>query len=70
MNENLNYVSKERNTPNVPQARPIENFWGCIFQKVYEDGWKAKSEDQLSRRIKSKLQEFDVNFLQDLMKGV
>ena len=70
MNENLNYVSKEINPPNVPQARPIENFWGCLVQKVYEDGWEAKSEDQLSRRIKSKLQEFDVNLLQGLMKGV
>ena len=29
INENINYVGKDINPPNVPQARPIENFWGC-----------------------------------------
>ena len=38
MNENLNYVAKDMNPPNVPQARPIENFWGCLSQKVYKGG--------------------------------
>jgi hypothetical protein len=70
MNENINYVQKEINPPNIPQARPIENFWGCLVQKVYENGWEAKTEAQLSLRIKSKLKEFDIHFLQDLMKGV
>ena len=63
MNENVNYVGKDINPPNVPQARPIENFWGCLVQKVYEDGWEAKTEAQLARRIKSKIKEFDVNKL-------
>ena len=44
MNENINYVQKEINLPNIPQARPIENFWGCLVQKVYENGWEAKTE--------------------------
>ena len=70
MNENINYVQKEINPPNIPQARPIENFWGCLVQKVYENGWEAKTEAQLSLRVKSKPKEFDINFLQDLMKGV
>ena len=26
------------NPPNVPQARPIENLWGILAQKVYEGG--------------------------------
>ena len=30
------YVPKHLNPPKVPQARPIENFWGCLAQKVYE----------------------------------
>jgi transposase len=70
MRENVNFVEEEDNPPNVPQARPIENFWGCLAQKVYAKGWQAKTEDQLIRRIKNKLKEFDEIFLQSLMEGV
>ena len=41
MNENVSYVGKDKNPPNVPQASPIENFWGCLVRKVLEDGWEA-----------------------------
>jgi hypothetical protein len=41
MDQNVNYVPKRLNPPNVPQARPIEKFWGCLAQKVYEGGWEA-----------------------------
>ena len=43
------------NPPNVPQARPIENFWGSLAQKVYEGGWEANSEIAIKRRIGSKI---------------
>ena len=36
MDENLKFVSKEINPPNVPQAHLIENFWVFLAQKVYE----------------------------------
>ena len=49
MDENDKFVPKDINPPNVPQARPIENFWGCLAQKVYEGGWEAKTEQQLNR---------------------
>ena len=35
VDENFNFVPKEINPPNVPQALPIENFGGCLTQKVY-----------------------------------
>ena len=70
MNENVNYVTKDINPPNVPQARPIENFWGCLSEKVYEGGWQASTEQQLINRIKLKLKEFDLNFVKSLMAGV
>ena len=70
MEENINFVPKERNPPNVPQARAIENFWGCLGEKVYENAWEAKNEDQLIRRINAKLKEFDLHFVQDLMRGI
>ncbi|XP_065660384.1 uncharacterized protein LOC136084198 [Hydra vulgaris] len=64
------YVDKESNLPNVPQARPIENFWGHLAQKVYEGDWQASTEQVLIDRIKLKQQEIDLNFLQSHMKGV
>ena len=63
MSEFINFVPKELNPPNVPQARPIENFWACLVQKVYEGGWEATT-DKLIRRITAKLKDFDSNFSQ------
>ena len=70
MDENVKFVPKDINPPNFPQVRPIENFWGCLAQKVYEGGWEAKNEQQLIRRIKSKMKEFDKNFVKSLLVGV
>ena len=70
MEQNVYFVHKSSNPPNVPQARPIENFWGCLAQKVYEGGWEAETEQQLIHRIELKLREFDQTFLQNIMKGV
>jgi len=70
MDKYVNYVAKNINPPNVPQARPIENFWGCLSQKVYERGWQATNEQQLINRIKLKLKEFDLDFVKSLMCGV
>ena len=44
MDENVKFVSKDITPPNVPQARPIENFWGYLAPKVYEGGWEAETE--------------------------
>ena len=70
MDENINYIPEDINPPKVPQARPIENFWSCLAQKVYDGAWEAKNEEQLRRRIKSKLKDFDQEFLQNLLKGI
>lgn len=50
------------NPRNVPQARPIENFWGCLAQMIYKRGSEAKTEDQLIRSIKLKLKEIEPIF--------
>ncbi|XP_065656798.1 uncharacterized protein LOC136082208 [Hydra vulgaris] len=70
MDQYVYYVDKESNPPNVSQARPIENFWGHLAQKVYEGDWQASTEQVLIDRIKLKLQEIDLNLLQSHMKGV
>ena len=70
MKENVNFVAKTSNPPNVPQARPIKDFWGCLAQKVYVGGYQAKTEQQMIRRIKLKLKEFYLKYLQTLMGGI
>jgi len=50
--EGINYVLKKDNPPNVPEARPIEDFWGILKGKVYENNWKAEYLEKLEARIK------------------
>ncbi len=38
MDENVKFVPKDINPPNVPQARLIENFWGLFGTKSLR-GW-------------------------------
>ena len=70
MDEHVNYVGKETNPPNAPQARPFEIFWGHLAPKVCEGGWQALTEQVLIDRIKLKLKEIDLIFLKSLMEGV
>ena len=43
----VQFVDKEFN----PQARPIETLWSILKNMVYDEGWEAKTIDQLQRRI-------------------
>ena len=45
---NIKFVQRQQNPPNVPQARPIETTWSLLEQKVYEGAWEAKNFEQLS----------------------
>lgn len=63
--QNIRFVPKEDNPPNVPQARPIEKFWGVLSRLVYDGGWEAKTERQLVDRIKKKLKEVDLSVIQE-----
>ena len=65
----LNFVPKRLNPPNVPQARPIENFWDCLWRQVYEGDWEADTDQLLIGRIESKMKEFDTNFVESLLGG-
>lgn len=68
--KNVKFVPKLDNPPNVPQARPIENFWAVLSRMVYENGWEAKSEKQLRSRIKKKLREVDINVIQRMIGDI
>jgi hypothetical protein len=43
---NINFVSKVDNPPNLPQARPIEEFWAILSRKIY-NGWEAQNTSNL-----------------------
>lgn len=64
------FVPKEDNPPNVPQARPVENFWGVLDRMVYDNGWEAKTELHLVNRIAQKLKEIDITVVQAMMKTI
>lgn len=70
MTQNIEFVGKDMNPPNVPQARSIENFWGDLVQKVYNNGWQAKTQHQLMLRIKKCLKEVTVPELHAHMAGM
>jgi transposase len=70
MEQNVNFVVKDVNPPNVPKARPIEDFWGNLTQKVYDSGWQAENEQQLISRLKRKLKEFKLEDLQSIISGI
>ena len=49
------FVPKVANPPNVLKARPIEDFWSILADRVYRRGWTATNQEQLVNRIKSQL---------------
>ena len=61
---NICYVPKIENPANVPESRPIEDFWGDLKREVYKKNWRAKNVEQLIRRIRYCLRKMDVSFIQ------
>jgi len=66
----INFVPKQTNPPKLPKARPIEDFWPMLADKVYEGGWEAKSELQLKRRICQKIKQIDIDVLQQMVDKI
>ena len=60
--ENVKF--KYINPPNVPQAHLIEIF-GTVWHKKFTRD--AKTEQQLIRRIESKMTKFDTHFMESLL---
>ena len=57
--EKINFVKKEENPPNVPQARPIEKYWAICKQRYSQRHYPAKSLSSFKRiwkNIASKVQ--------------
>ncbi|CAF4357455.1 unnamed protein product, partial [Rotaria magnacalcarata] len=47
----VQFVHKEFNPQNCPQTRPIETLGSILKNTVYNEGWEAKTINQLRRRI-------------------
>jgi hypothetical protein len=54
----------------VHQTGLNESFWGCLTQKVKEEGREAKTEQQLIYCTESKMKEFDEHFVESLLEWV
>ena len=66
----VSVVPKAINPPNIPQGRPIEEFWVVLTQLVYEKNWEATTVKQVERRIRKKLKEIDITLLRSMMEKV
>lgn len=66
----IEYIPKEQNPPNVPQLRPIENFWANLKRKVYANNYRPKNIKTLTAKIKKKLKVMDTAGTQQAMLNV
>lgn len=57
-------MPKRVNPPNESQARPIENFYVNLAQKIYNSVGQAKDEIQLMDKIKKWSKKFTLSDLQ------
>ena len=62
--KNIKFVAKQVNSPKVSNARPIEDFWSILADKVYEEGWEAKTE---LKRIYQEIKQIDMKVGQHVM---
>jgi hypothetical protein len=54
----------------VHQTGPNESFWGCLAQKVNEEGLEAKTGQQFIYCTESKMKEFVKHFVEGLLERV
>ena len=62
--KNIRYVPKEDNSANLPNSRPIEDFWGNLKRKVYEGGWMPTTLKVLEDRIRLCLRKMNLSDVQ------
>ena len=66
----IKYVEKDANPPNIPQLRPIEDFWGMLKDLVYKGDWRADNHAQLKARIRYCLQKIDQDIIISMMSKI
>ena len=63
----VKFVEKRDNPPNVPECRPIEDFWNILKGEGYKNNWQAKDLKQLRNRITYCLKKIDKKAVQDMI---
>jgi hypothetical protein len=64
--ENINFVPYDHNPINLPQCRPMENFFGYLSSIVCANNWKAKSIQNLKYRIRNSIKKVGINVVQKM----
>ena len=59
---------KSQNPANVPEARPIEDFWSILKGEVYKGGWETDDFDVLKKKIRLCLRKMDQISYQTLLQ--
>lgn len=67
--QNIDFVPKWMNPANLPEVRPIEDFWAYLKRLVYAENYEAKNEEDLIKRIKKCLKNIDLSFVHKLAAG-
>ena len=68
--KNIPFVEKFENPANLPECRPIEQFWANLKSKVYDGAWKAKNTKELELRILYCLKNIDTSALTRLFDAM
>lgn len=67
---NIPYVPKCENPPNVPQLRPIEDFWANLKRQVYANNFRPKNVKSLMNKIKLELRKIPTTTFSTAMAKV
>ena len=67
--KNIDFVPKEHNPANVPELRPIEDFWSELKRLVYSNNWECKNLGQLKSRIEYSIKKIDPSRVHKLAKS-
>ena len=67
---NVSYVAKDMNPPNVPELRPIERYWFVLKWKLRNDGCISKSDADFSRILRKVSGQIERQLLQNLMNSI
>ena len=68
--ENVHYVEKADNPTNLPECRPIENFWSILKGLANKNNWHAKNLKKLRSRIKYSLNKINIELIQSLAQSI
>lgn len=67
---NINFVPKDMNPPNVPQCRPIERYWALVKSNLKKTGQTAKDMKDFKRKWKRASEKVDDSVVKKLMEGI